>query len=78
MPYAGQQFTPADPITVLGALLPFYHGLVRKTAIGRRVHIDLGNLSKKGYLVNVEDNTNDESKLRIVTVINPKYYISCI
>lgn len=79
-PYAGKQFTPADPVTVLGALLPkpssglpHSAGLVRKTELGKRVHIDLANLSEKGYLVKVENSRNNESKLEIVTAIDTKY-----
>ena len=79
-PYAGKQFTPADPVTILGALLsqpsyglPHSAGLVRKTELGKRVHIDLANLSEKGYLVKVENSRNNESKLEIVTAIDTKY-----
>lgn len=68
-PFAGQQFTPADPITVLGALLPTHFGFVREMELGKRVHIDSENVSKDGYLVNVEDTS--ASKLQIVTAIDP-------
>lgn len=68
-PFAGQQFTPADPITVLGALLPTHFGFVREMELGKRVHIDSENVSKDGYLVNVEDTS--ASKLQIVTTIDP-------
>lgn len=70
-PFAGQQFTPADPITVLGALLPTHFGFVREVELGKRVHIDSENVSKDGYLVNVENDDTSASKLQIVTAIDP-------
>lgn len=68
---AGRQFTPADPLVVVGMLNP----KITTSSAPVNIEIDLKNVDQaRGYKVNV--NENPQSKIQLVTAIDSSLFAS--